>query len=467
MLYNYGVNVKKISDCGVRFLENDELLNIFLENIKTEINPASYLAWFKDLKLISITDTKITFEVPMDIHKKMLGDNYYSLIERTLFNITNINYDIDFILEEEMSISPPSPVNNDNVTNNNYITNLNKELNFNNFVVGDTNRLAKVAAMAVAEAPGRIHNPLFIYGKSGLGKTHLMHAIGNFITENSNRKVLYCTCDEFMTEYTNIANPDNASNKMEYATEFKNKYRNVDVLIIDDIQYLVGAEKTQQEFFNTFNYLHQSNKQIIISSDRSPDDLKILEERLRSRFMWGLPVDIYPPDFDLRCRIIRKKLENTSIAHLIKEESIEYIANACQNDVRFLEGAVNRLMAYTAMIVPKSIDLEFTCEALKDFVNKNIYSNNNITKIQKAVADHYNITIDDLKGKKRSNKVAHPRQLAMYLCRVETDETFPRIGLEFGGRDHSTVIFACDKIEKEILTNTELERHIKEIKAKL
>ncbi len=446
---------------------NDELLNIFLENIKTEINPASYLAWFKDLKLISITDTKITFEVPMDIHKKMLGDNYYSLIERTLFNITNINYDIDFILEEEMSISPPSPVNNDNVTNNNYITNLNKELNFNNFVVGDTNRLAKVAAMAVAEAPGRIHNPLFIYGKSGLGKTHLMHAIGNFITENSNRKVLYCTCDEFMTEYTNIANPDNANNKMEYATEFKNKYRNVDVLIIDDIQYLVGAEKTQQEFFNTFNYLHQSNKQIIISSDRSPDDLKILEERLRSRFMWGLPVDIYPPDFDLRCRIIRKKLENTSIAHLIKEESIEYIANACQNDVRFLEGAVNRLMAYTAMIVPKSIDLEFTCEALKDFVNKNIYSNNNITKIQKAVADHYNITIDDLKGKKRSNKVAHPRQLAMYLCRVETDETFPRIGLEFGGRDHSTVIFACDKIEKEILTNTELERHIKEIKAKL
>lgn len=452
---------------GWGFLGNDELLNIFLENIKTEINPASYLAWFKDLKLISITDTKITFEVPMDIHKKMLGDNYYSLIERTLFNITNINYDIDFILEEEMSISPPSPVNNDNVTNNNYITNLNKELNFNNFVVGDTNRLAKVAAMAVAEAPGRIHNPLFIYGKSGLGKTHLMHAIGNFITENSNRKVLYCTCDEFMTEYTNIANPDNASNKMEYATEFKNKYRNVDVLIIDDIQYLVGAEKTQQEFFNTFNYLHQSNKQIIISSDRSPDDLKILEERLRSRFMWGLPVDIYPPDFDLRCRIIRKKLENTSIAHLIKEESIEYIANACQNDVRFLEGAVNRLMAYTAMIVPKSIDLEFTCEALKDFVNKNIYSNNNITKIQKAVADHYNITIDDLKGKKRSNKVAHPRQLAMYLCRVETDETFPRIGLEFGGRDHSTVIFACDKIEKEILTNTELERHIKEIKAKL
>ena len=443
----------------------ETLLKEFLDNIYKEINPASFHAWFNDLEIINLTNDKITFKVPMEIHKKMLGDNYYSLIDKTLTNITNINYDIEFILESDIKETLEEVVNNPQVINNNLETNLNP--NFDNFVVGDTNRLAKVAAMAVAEAPGRIHNPLFIYGKSGLGKTHLMHAIGNFIIANSNRKVLYCTCDEFMTEYTNIANPDNAKNTVEYANDFKNKYRNVDVLIIDDIQYLVGAEKTQQEFFNTFNYLHQSNKQIIISSDRSPEDLKILEERLRSRFMWGLPVDIYPPDFDLRCRIIRKKIENTSIANLIKEESIEYIANACQNDIRFLEGAVNRLMAYTAMIVPKTIDLEFTCEALKDFVNKNIYSNNNITKIQKAVADHYNITVDDLKGKKRSNKVAHPRQLAMYLCRMETDETFPRIGLEFGGRDHSTVIFACDKIEQELLTNHELERAIKEIKAKL
>lgn len=447
-------------------MRNEDLLKTFLEKIYSEINPASFHAWFNDLKIISLTDETITFEVPMEIHKKMLGDNYYSLIEKTLYNITNINYDIKFVLESELDTIPKIEVDNSEVTNNNFETHLKPELNFNNFVVGDTNRLAKVAAMAVAEAPGRIHNPLFIYGKSGLGKTHLMHAIGNFITENSNRKVLYCTCDEFKSEYTSIANPDN-KNTIEYANEFKNKYRNVDVLIIDDIQYLVGAEKTQQEFFNTFNYLHQSNKQIIISSDRSPDDLKILEERLRSRFMWGLPVDIYPPDFDLRCRIIRKKIENTSIANLMKEESVEYIANACQNDVRFLEGAVNRLMAYTAMMVPKSVDLEFTCEALKDFVNKNIYSNNNIAKIQKAVADHYNITVDDLKGKKRNNKVAHPRQLAMYLCRMETDETFPRIGMEFGARDHSTVIFACDKMEKELLNNKELERDIKEIKSKL
>lgn len=431
------------------------------------MNPIAFNTWFNELKITSITDNEITFLVPMEIHKKMLSEKYYTLIESVLYEITNKNYDIKFVLDSELEIEAPPTVDNKPITNNGFSTNLNPNLNFENFVVGDTNRLAKVAAMAVAEAPGRIHNPLFIYGKSGLGKTHLMHAIGNFITANSNRKVLYCTCDEFMTEYTNIANPDNAKNTVEYAASFKNKYRNVDVLIIDDIQYLVGAEKTQQEFFNTFNYLHQSNKQIIISSDRSPDDLKILEERLRSRFMWGLPVDIYPPDFDLRCKILRKKLENTSIANLIKEESIEYIANACQNDIRFLEGAVNRLMAYTAMMVPRTVDLEFTCEALKDFVNKNIYSNNNIAKIQKAVADYYKITVDDIKGKKRSNKVAHPRQLAMYLCRQETDETFPRIGLEFGGRDHSTVIFACDKMETELKTNKELEAAVKEIKSKL
>jgi len=289
-------------------LRNEELLKSFLDKIYGEINPASFHAWFNDLKIISLTDETITFEVPMEIHKKMLGDNYYSLIEKTLFNITNITYDINFVLESEVEDIPVPVVNNDIDTNNNFKTNLNPNLNFENFVVGDTNRLAKVAAMAVAEAPGRIHNPLFIYGKSGLGKTHLMHAIGNFITANSNRKVLYCTCDEFMTEYTNIANPDNAKNTIEYATEFKNKYRNVDVLIIDDIQYLVGAEKTQQEFFNTFNYLHQSNKQIIISSDRSPDDLKLLEDRLRTRFCWGLTVNVFPHDFSLRTEIIRKKI---------------------------------------------------------------------------------------------------------------------------------------------------------------
>lgn len=447
----------------------EDLWQSFLNNVESEINPASFHAWFNDLKLVNITNDSITIQVPLEIHKNILGDNYYSLIEETLYKLSGINYDIKFILEEEKNdvLEGINTQTDQNFNTEVWETNLIPDLNFDNFIVGNTNRLAKVAGMAVAEQPGKIHNPLFIYGKSGLGKTHLMHAIGNFITEHSNKKVLYTTSDMFMNDYTGIANLEKGQNAIDYANNFKNKYRNVDVLIIDDIQYLVGAEKTQQEFFHTFNALHQANKQIIISSDRSPDDLKILEERLRSRFMWGLPVDIYPPDFDLRCRIIKQKIKNSSIADKLDENVIEFIANSCQNDVRFLEGALNRLMAYTAMIVPDKIDLEFANEALKDFINKNIYSDNSIENIQKAVADFYNITIEDLKGKKRSANIAYPRMIGMYLSRMLTEETFPRIGLEFGGRDHSTVIHACDKIESDLKNNKKLELEIQEIKNKI
>ncbi|MBR1679018.1 MAG: chromosomal replication initiator protein DnaA, partial [Bacilli bacterium] len=237
--------------------------------------------------------------------------------------------------------------------------------------------------------------------------------------------------------------------------------------IIDDIQYLVGAEKTQQEFFHTFNALHQANKQIIISSDRSPDDLKLLEERLRSRFMWGLPVDIYPPDFELRCKIIQSKLKNMTIRTKIDENVIEYIANNCQNDVRFLEGALNRLMAYTAMMVPETVDLNFAIEALADFVNHNRYATSSIEGIQKAVAEYYKITVEDLKGKKRSANIAYPRMVAMYLVRTLTEENLNRIGLEFGGRDHSTVIHACDKITQDLKEKVGLEATLKEIQNKM
>lgn len=447
----------------------EELWQNFLNTIKNEINSASFNAWFNDLKLLKVDNESVVIQVPMEIHKKILGDNYYSLIEDILFKLSGINYDIRFVLEDELQETIETNVIDIPVKQEltSWETNLNPDLNFDNFIVGDTNRLAKVAGMAVAEQPGKIHNPLFIYGKSGLGKTHLMHAIGNFITEHSNKKVLYTTCDMFMTDYIEIANMEKGQNALDSSNHFKDKYRNVDVLIIDDIQYLVGAEKTQQEFFHTFNSLHRANKQIIISSDRSPDDLKILEERLRSRFMWGLPVDIYPPDFDLRCRIIKQKIKGTSIADKLDENVIEFIANSCQNDVRFLEGTLNRLMAYTAMIVPDKIDLEFANEALKDFINVNIYSENSIDGIQKAVAEFYNITVEDLKGKKRGANIAYPRQIAMYLSRMLTDETFPRIGLEFGGRDHSTVIYACDKIDADIKANKKLEYEINEIKNKI
>ncbi len=458
-----------------------DLWQSVLDEIYPEVNTASFHAWFNDLKLIKIQNNKVYIQVPMEIHKRILTQNYYTLIDDAFYKITNHNYEFEFLLKEEIqNEEEEKPQNVDTVdkfvqvvntptisVEQEWESNLISDLNFENYIVGDSNRLAKTAGMIVAEQPGKVHNPLFIYGKSGLGKTHLMHAIGNYITKHSNKKVLYTTSEMFKDDYINIINNENKGNNIQVAADFKKKYREVDVLIIDDIQYLVGAEKTQQEFFHTFNALHQANKQIIISSDRSPDDLKLLEERLRSRFMWGLPVDIYPPDFELRCKIIRSKLKNTSIVNKIDENVIEYIANNCQNDVRFLEGAVNRLLAYTAMIVPDKVDLNFAIEALADFVNHNIYTRSSIESIQKAVADYYKITVDDLKGKKRSVNIAYPRQIAMYLSRTLTEENLNRIGLEFGGRDHSTVIHACDKIISDLKKNPALEQQLKEIQNKI
>ena len=461
-----------------------DLWQSVLNEIYPEVNSASFHAWFNDLKLIKIQNNKVFIQVPMEIHKRILTTNYYNLIDDAFYKITNHNYEFEFLLKEEIEEKFGEVEQNvDNVDNlstaivkeekpvvreeEKWESNLIKELNFDNYIVGDSNRLAKTAGMIVAEQPGKVHNPLFIYGKSGLGKTHLMHAIGNYIVEHSKKKVLYTTSEMFKDDYINIINNENKGNNIQVAADFKKKYREVDVLIIDDIQYLVGAEKTQQEFFHTFNALHQANKQIIISSDRSPDDLKLLEERLRSRFMWGLPVDIYPPDFELRCKILRAKIKNMSISTKIEDSVIEYIANNCQNDVRFLEGALNRLMAYTAMIVPEKVDLNFAIEALADFVNHNIYTRSSIEGIQKAVADYYKITIDDLKGKKRSANIAYPRQIAMYLSRTLTEENLNRIGLEFGGRDHSTVIHACDKITSDLKTNKALEQQLKEIQNKM
>ena len=321
--------------------------------------------------------------------------------------------------------------------------------------------------MNVAQSPGTIKNPLFIYGRSGIGKTHLIHAIGNYIKEHSNKKVLYTTSNDFRDEYAGISKQEKGKDTLEYANKFKNKYRNVDVLMVDDIQFLVGAELTQQEFFHTFEALYQQNKQIIITSDRSPDDLKKIEERLRSRFTWGLPVDIYPPEFELRCAIIEQKLKNTSIKDKINKDVIEYIANACPNDVRHIEGTINRLLAYTAMMTPDEITLDFTIEAIKDYVNINIYQENTVSHIQKVVADYFKITVEDLKSKRRSNNIARPRHIAMYLCRIETEENLAKIGLEFGGRDHSTVIASCEKIKNELKNNTTLDDMLKEIKSKL
>lgn len=446
-------------------MKTDNLFLRFLNDIQTQVSQNAYTIWFSKLELLSIVNNVVTIKVPMEIHKQMLSVTYGEIIDDAFFAMTGMHYTFKYITEDEVDnfVEPVAPEETKEMEIE-WNTNLNPKFTFDNYVVGNSNRLAFVAARAVAEAPGTIHNPLFIYGRSGIGKTHLMQAIGNYIKDHSKLKVLYTTSNEFRDEFTGIAT---SNNKIGYANDFKNKYRNVDVLIIDDIQFLVEAEKTQQEFFHTFNALHQANKQIIISSDKSPDDLKKIEERLRSRFMWGLPVDIYPPDFNLRCDIIRSKVKNTSIEDKLNEDVIEYIANSCVNDVRHIEGTINRLLAYTAMMVPEKITLDFANEALNDYVNTNIFINNSISSIQSAVAEYFKISVDDLKSKRRTSTVVRPRHIAMYLCRVETDENLQKIGLEFGGRDHSTVSTAIDKIKEELETNPNLNNMLKEIKMKL
>lgn len=433
----------------------------FLNVLKSKISSVSFDTWFKDTKLLKQDNCKLVIQVPMTFHKKFLNETYYDLIDEIVTSLTGNNYDLEFIVEEEI-IEEEKKEKEEKELDLNFNSNINSKYTFANFVIGESNRFAQTAAVAVAEQPGKIYNPLFIHGKSGLGKTHLMHAIGNYVKENSDKKVLYVTSEEFIADFIGINKKD--ENNYDVVDYFKQKYRKIDVLLIDDIQFLGGAEKTQTEFFHTFNTLYDSNKQIIISSDRSPDDLKLLEERLRTRFRWGLTVDIYPPNFELRCKILKDKMLGHEVAKLVKEEVIEYIATNCENDVRHLEGAITRLYAYAAIMGPKEINLDFAVDALKDYIGKSIYITNNITKIQKAVADYYHVTIDDLKSKKRNASISYPRQVAMYLCRMTTEETIVKIGLEFGNRDHSTVLHSCDKITQELKINEVLKKTIEEIK---
>ncbi len=445
-------------------MNNESFWNSFLDIISSKLNSISFNTWFKDAKLIKLTEDKVVIDVGSKYKKDYIARFYDDLIEETLVSVANHNCTYELVTPEEMKEEvvienePELPRYKD--VNNN----LNPSYTFDNFVVGESNRLAQAIALGVAEQPGKLYNPLFIYGKSGLGKTHLMHAIGNYVVQNSDKTVLYVTSEKFIEDFTGITKKD--EDNYDIVKHFKEKYRSIDVLIIDDIQFLGGANKTQDEFFNTFNFLHGLNKQIIISSDRSPDDLKVLEERLRTRFTWGLTVNIMPPDYNLRLKILKNKMAGHEVSALIKPDVLEYIANNCESDVRHLEGAVNRLYAYTAIYSPKEINLEFAQEALKDYIGNSLYITNNITKIQKAVAEYFDVTVENLKSKKRNATINNARQIAMYICKMTTEETIERIGLEFN-RNHATVIHSCDKINQEYKTNPQLKQQIKDIKEKI
>lgn len=458
----YNICVK--SRMEVYNLDTTKIWNSFLDKMKEEVSPIAFETWFSETELYELQDNTAKVIVPMHIHKKNLKENYNEMIQDVFSEVSGSNFKFEYFTKEEVDFNVE--INTDEIgvpSNTNFETNLNPLYTFDNFIVGESNKFAQATALAVAENPGYMYNPLFIYGNSGLGKTHLMHAIGNYINKNSKKNVLYVTSEKFVSDFIGINKRNKEGNNFDNVEIFKRKYRNIDVLIIDDIQYLGNANQTQQEFFNTFNDLYGNNKQIIISSDRSPDDLKLLEDRLRTRFNWGLTINILQPDFKLRMNIIDNKIEGHMLASPFPIEVKEYIASNCTSDIRKLEGAITRVVAYATMMNGCDITLDLAVEALKDYFVKSIISKNKIDQVQQLVSNHYNVTVEELKSKKRSANIAVPRQIAMYICRTVLEESLPKIGIEFGGKDHTTVMHSVEKIKKQLKTNQELELEINKI----
>lgn len=432
----------------------DQIWEDVLNLIKVELTEVSFNTWLKSIEPISLTDDEIVLGAPNDFTKGILEGRYFNLIRNAINQITGSNYNIKFIIPgEEVQPLPPSPkeVENEDILNK---SKLNPKYSFSTFVTGKSNEFAHAASVAVAEAPAQTYNPLFIYGGVGLGKTHLMHAIGHYIlSQNPNAKVVYVSSEKFTNELINSIR--------EYRNEeFRNKYRNVDVLLIDDIQFIAGKEGTQEEFFHTFNALHDANKQIIISSDRPPKEIPTLEDRLRSRFEWGLITDIQAPDLETRIAILRKKanLENMEIP----DDVMLLIANKIQSNIRELEGALIRVVAYSSL-TNKAITEELAEEALKDIISNNKPVEITVDLIKDKVSKRFDIRMDDFNSKKRTRAIAYPRQIAMYLTRELTDLSLPKIGDEFGGRDHTTVIHACEKISTDMVSDHQLRNKIDNI----
>ncbi|MCK8826836.1 chromosomal replication initiator protein DnaA [Natroniella acetigena] len=434
-----------------------------MSKIETKLSKPSFETWFKSTKIVTIQGNSLVIEVPNEFAKDWLETRYSNLIKETISEITNDSYNIKFTIPqlketEEIILEDDSKTLEEKSKQKDNPSVLNSKYTFDTFVIGNSNRFAHAASLAVAEAPAKAYNPLFIYGDVGLGKTHLMHAIGNYtLHHNSNMKVMYLTSEKFTNKLIN-------SIRYDKTIEFRDQYRNIDILLIDDIQFLAGKERTQEEFFHTFNALHDANKQIIISSDRPPKEIPTLEERLRSRFEWGLITDIQKPDLETKIAILKKKatLEDLDIPNNV----LVYIANKIKSNIRELEGALIRVVAYSSLI-NANITINLAQEALKDIV-----SDSSVTRkpkeittnlIKKVVAQHYGIGIEDMKSKKRTRAIAFPRQIAMYISRKLTDLSLPQIGNRFGGRDHSTVLHAYNKIKTKIKEEPNFESTINKL----
>lgn len=439
----------------------EKTLNI----IKGEMSEVSFNTWIKSCEPISISSDTIKISVPNSFTQDILEKRYKDLVANSIKAICSKLYNIEFLIASDLQ--PQEKSNSQNnirekqkviVVNDEMSTTLNPKYTFDSFVIGNSNRFAHAASLAVAESPAKAYNPLFIYGGVGLGKTHLMHAIGHYVLQNNpSAKVVYVSSEKFTNELINSIKDD----KNE---EFRNKYRNVDILLIDDIQFIAGKERTQEEFFHTFNDLHDSNKQIILSSDRPPKEIPTLEDRLRSRFEWGLIADIQAPDFETRMAILKKKadVENLNVAN----EVMVYIATKIKSNIRELEGALIRIIAYSSL-TNRDVTVELASEALKDIISKKQGKNITIDIIQDIVSSYFNLRIEELKSQRRTRNVAYPRQIAMYLSRKLTDMSLPKIGEEFGGRDHTTVIHAYEKISDNLTKDESLQHTIADITKKL
>lgn len=426
-------------------------------NLRKELNPQSYEVWIETVKPVSFQNDQLVIEVPTDVHKTYWKKNLASKVVEISFMLYGKEIIPTFVTPDEAQTitseenKPKEKAKEENKPN----SMLNPKYTFDTFVIGKGNQMAHAAALVVAEEPGSIYNPLFFYGGVGLGKTHLMHAIGHQMLQNRpDAKIKYVSSENFTNDFINSIQ----KNKME---DFRNEYRSVDLLLVDDIQFLVSKEGTQEEFFYTFEELYKNNKQIVLTSDRLPNEIPTLPERLVSRFAWGLSVDITPPDLETRIAILRKKAEAERLE--IPDDTLSYIAGQIDSNIRELEGALVRVQAFATMN-NSDITTSLAAEALKALKANHGLTQVSILQIQEEVAKYYHIQLKDLKGKKRVKTIVVPRQIAMYLSRELTDHSLPKIGAEFGGKDHTTVIHAHEKIEKLVQSDATIKTEISDIK---
>ena len=432
-----------------------------LGELQVSLSPANFETWLRDTALVEVDDRRFVVAAPNGFAKDWLESRYRSLISQTLARIVGYGVHVEFevrpVSAEPADEPPAQPVRVEpaRVGGEGGASNLNPRYTFANFIVGSANRLAHAASLSVAERPGHAYNPLFLYGGVGLGKTHLMHAVGNQVVARFPRKkVVYASSEKFTNEFI-------TSIQQGRVDEFRARYRRIDVLLIDDIQFIADKERTQEEFFHTFNSIHEDGKQIVLSSDRPPKQIITLEERLRSRFEWGLIADLTPPDLETRIAILRSKAENQTAP--ISSEVTEFIARKIVSNIRGLEGALNRIVAW-ANLNAAAITIELAQAVLSNVLYNPRRRTVTPERVVRVVSDYYGVDLETIRGQKRDRAIVVPRQIAMFLMREETDVSLLRIGAELGGRDHSTVLHACDKIGRESQENDDLRRELSSLR---